>query len=178
MWSPTISPDVLQHSGIKDMKWGRRRFQNPDGSLTPAGRLRYGVGGPRNSVGNQWADAKGARSSSGRPQSKSRSKIDGKDAKEAAKAAGQISNESARLARKASEKGYRNARDEIDLSGMSNKELNKAIHRMSLEKQYKDLALNDVRTGWDVAGDILDVTGSVLAIGVSAATIYTLLHKR
>ena len=31
----------LQHHGIKGMKWGRRRFQNADGSLTPAGVKRY-----------------------------------------------------------------------------------------------------------------------------------------
>lgn len=32
----------LQHAGIKGMKWGVRRYQNKDGSLTPAGRKRYG----------------------------------------------------------------------------------------------------------------------------------------
>lgn len=31
----------LYHWGIKGMKWGIRRFQNKDGSLTPAGRKRY-----------------------------------------------------------------------------------------------------------------------------------------
>jgi len=40
----------LYHYGIKDMKWGIRRFQNPDGSLTTAGRLRYGVGRPNGGV--------------------------------------------------------------------------------------------------------------------------------
>ena len=30
----------LCHWGIKGQKWGVRRYQNPDGSLTPAGRKR------------------------------------------------------------------------------------------------------------------------------------------
>lgn len=35
--------DELYHHGIKNQKWGVRRFQNEDGSLTPEGRKRYGV---------------------------------------------------------------------------------------------------------------------------------------
>ena len=31
----------LCHHGTKGMKWGVRRFQNKDGSLTPAGKKRY-----------------------------------------------------------------------------------------------------------------------------------------
>lgn len=33
--------EFLQHFGILKMKWGVRRFQNPDGTLTEAGKLRY-----------------------------------------------------------------------------------------------------------------------------------------
>lgn len=31
----------LEHHGIKGQKWGVRRFQNEDGTLTPAGKVRY-----------------------------------------------------------------------------------------------------------------------------------------
>lgn len=43
MWqySSPPTPNELYHYGIKGMKWGVRRFQNKDGSLTKLGRDRY-----------------------------------------------------------------------------------------------------------------------------------------
>lgn len=37
----TYEDNYLAHWGITGMKWGVRRFQNPDGSLTEEGKLRY-----------------------------------------------------------------------------------------------------------------------------------------
>ena len=31
----------IYHHGVKGMRWGIRRYQNPDGTLTPEGRKRY-----------------------------------------------------------------------------------------------------------------------------------------
>ena len=43
MWEYNYTPDPneLYHYGILGMKWGVRRYQNKDGSLTNAGRRHY-----------------------------------------------------------------------------------------------------------------------------------------
>ena len=33
----------LYHYGVKGMRWGVRRYQNKDGSLTPEGKSRYAI---------------------------------------------------------------------------------------------------------------------------------------
>lgn len=42
----------LAHHGVKGQKHGVRQWQNPDGSLTPAGRIHYGVGAARKAAGS------------------------------------------------------------------------------------------------------------------------------
>lgn len=42
--------NTLNHHGTKGMRWGIRRFQRKDGSLTPEGKKRYSGDGPDESI--------------------------------------------------------------------------------------------------------------------------------
>ena len=48
MWLP---PNELYHHGVKGQKWGLRRFQNPDGTLTAKGRQRYNIDSTNSKIG-------------------------------------------------------------------------------------------------------------------------------
>lgn len=54
-----ISEGELYHYGIKGQKWGVRRYQNDDGSLTPSGKKRYSDDGQINSIKRKETPKKG-----------------------------------------------------------------------------------------------------------------------
>ena len=80
--------DELSHHGILGQKHGIRRFQYSDGSLTPAGRLRYGVGGERGKAAPKAKGVSKAASSKDQERAAARAKrIEARQAKKAARIA-------------------------------------------------------------------------------------------
>lgn len=45
-----MANNELQHHGVKGMRWGIRRYQNSDGSLTSEGKKRYSAGDVVNAI--------------------------------------------------------------------------------------------------------------------------------
>ena len=152
----------LYHWGVKGMKWGVRRYQDKDGSLTDAGKRRYSYEQRQNS-----GKKKGDKVAAADPD---------RWVREDLTRSRRLTDESGQLANKlkvANDNAIRNkSRPKMDLSNMSDQEMRNQINRALLERQYNDMfAPQTVSKGREHASKILETTGSILAIGSSALGI-------
>ena len=152
----------LYHWGVKGMKWGVRRYQNKDGSLTNAGQKRYDRD-KRENAGKK----KGDKVAAADPD---------RWVKEDLTRSRKLTDETVQLTNKlknANDNAIRNTpKPKMDLSNMTDQEMRNQINRALLERQYNDMfAPQTVSKGREHASKILETTGSVLAIGSSALGI-------
>lgn len=137
----------LKHFGILGQKWGNRRYQNEDGTLTEAGKVRYG----------KYSDMN-------RDQKKQADKV-AKERQNLSTNAANAARSGAELARVLKNKNVKNS----PALKMSDEELRKVINRMSLERQYNQLTGADTRRGAEIAEKILYGTAAV--IGIAGTTV-------
>lgn len=131
--------DELYHHGILGQKWGRRRFQNEDGSWTPEGRERYGEGGARSKSDVQKYKAKisyntqkykaDLKSKAQRDKDKRAAKEERNRIREAEKTARVQKKEQAKLDQQGVKK-FRKTKN------MSDEDLQKAVDRLKLQAEY------------------------------------------
>ena len=168
--------DYLCHHGTKGMKWGVRRYQNSDGSLTAAGKKRY-ARDAREKEFNRYDESTGKYYKTSKKNGRSDLEADpNRYVKEDLTRTQRLTNETAGLARNlkaANDQSIRSKpRKRMDLSNMSDQELRNQINRELLERQYNDVFNPPtVSKGRQYASQILETTGTVLAIGSSALGI-------
>lgn len=142
-----VGKNFIEHHGILNMKWGRRRYQNPDGTLTPEGKIRY---------------------------SREKRKQAAKNLKKARKVREANKKKEMKLAKKKAkivEKGLDEVKKHSKL--FSNEEIANLVNRNQLESRLADAANSkNVQRGKIKVDNILDFMGKAANIADSAGRIY------
>lgn len=142
--------DTLEHFGVLGMKWGIRRYQNKDGSLTPAGKRKYKI------------------SSEGKLVKRSRAEVKSYDKKvTAVKKANEAKKRKARIREKGLNKNDLDAINN-NLDMFSTKEINDAILRNQAVTKLED----ERRTKASEAKKWIDTS---IAYGLTLQNAYKLI---
>ena len=129
---PDILSDDLRHQGILGMKWGVRRYQNKDGTLTEEGKARLRA---------------------------RRDKFEAKEAKKRIKAEKRAAREKARKEKKLSNPDPKWI--EKNMHKLTNEELYKAIERIKVKKNIEDIQKERLNIGKQKADTIIGYGNSL-----------------
>lgn len=150
----------LYHWGVKGMKWGVRRYQNKDGSLTPAGKKRY------DRDLRELSDDK----------KKTYEEDPDKWVKDDLRSGRKLAEESSSLSNKLKNLNDSSMRQKpktrADLSSMTDKEMRDRINRELLERQYNDMFTpQNVSKGRTIVSKTLEVGAGLLSATATALGI-------
>ena len=160
-----ITYDEIKHHGIKGQKWGVRRYQNADGSLTAKGKQRYGT---KENFERQYPEDV-------KRNVKSTKKAVG--VAEKAATAKQQNRERAKEARKREIKADREKQIREEAYKMSDKELRDVVNRLNMEERYTQVMRDRevIEVGKSKTEKFMDFTVTALTVASTGLSIYATL---
>ena len=157
----------LTHYGILGMKWGVRRYQNKDGTLTAAGKKRRAESEP---VSEEEMSARIRKHNVEKQYNKMLEEQEPPSKLDRTKKVVDASNDMVNKTKNAIKSSK--TKTKMDLSDMTDQQLREKINRANLERQYNDLfGTEEVSIGEKYALRVLDIAGDILSIGGSAVAL-------
>lgn len=166
-----ITYDEIKHHGIKGQKWGVRRYQNEDGTLTNAGKKRYGS---QENFEKQY------------PADKKKSDVAAIGAgRNAVRDAKDINRNLRELEREKSSKKQKKINKQIEeavrenAKSMTDQELRDAVNRLNMEENYTRMMANRnyVDVGESAASKFMDRAAKTLVLTETALSIALIVRQ-
>ena len=176
-----IKLNDLQHHGIKGQKWGVRRFQNKDGSLTNAGKKRY-------NDGSDYGYGKDTKTINVKKiattDNKTNMSNNRNDYDKALKTTKALS-DSIDTVRKFKSDSERSSDPDMErrirknVTQMSDKELQQKVQRLNMEDNYTRMMMHreQLDRGESYVNKVLDVSSTALKGAATALTIAVALKQ-
>lgn len=159
----------LYHWGILGQKWGVRRYQNEDGTLTEEGKKRYSS--------FEYANKDDKKAKIKRTDAEIISAVYDQQMQGEKQIYGGVRDATNTVANMMPTGNGKTIRK--DYSDLSDEELRRMVNRLSMEEQYGRLTGDTkyVKSGSEYAREVLQTAGAVAAIGVSAIGIMDGIRK-
>ena len=140
----------LYHFGIKGQRWGVRRYQNPDGSLTALGKKKYGTKSNFEKVQAAKKAASGSKIKAQLDREKANARTQAEIEKYRKKAAKKLGKGEDSEDKNDDSGGEKNEKKKTEKQ-MSNEELRTATERINLERNYAEAQKNYIMTNQQLA---------------------------